>query len=106
MEDKIVELHKTYRLVNVGLALLGWSPARRLTAACDSSFRGTTPADAELHFLENVKKLSMYGVDLHHAKVSVICPRSFLQRPLVAGGVTPALVSLSFNSPLLPFNRI
>lgn len=28
-----------------------------------------TPAEAEMHFLENVKKLSMYGVDLHHAKV-------------------------------------
>lgn len=27
------------------------------------------PAEAEMHFLENVKKLSMYGVDLHHAKV-------------------------------------
>ncbi|KAK2886857.1 hypothetical protein Q8A73_020803 [Channa argus] len=44
MEEKIVELHKTYR--------------------------GMTPADAEMHFLENVKKLSMYGVDLHHAKDS------------------------------------
>ncbi|XP_067342414.1 protein 4.1-like isoform X2 [Channa argus] len=43
MEEKIVELHKTYR--------------------------GMTPADAEMHFLENVKKLSMYGVDLHHAKM-------------------------------------
>lgn len=28
-----------------------------------------SPAEAEMHFLENVKKLSMYGVDLHHAKV-------------------------------------
>ncbi|XP_077952629.1 band 4.1-like protein 3 isoform X39 [Gasterosteus aculeatus] len=44
MEDKIIELHKTYR--------------------------GMTPAEAEMHFLENVKKLSMYGVDLHHAKDS------------------------------------
>uniref|UniRef100_A0A1A8GW48 Erythrocyte membrane protein band 4.1-like 3 n=1 Tax=Nothobranchius korthausae TaxID=1143690 RepID=A0A1A8GW48_9TELE len=42
MEAKIMELHKTYR--------------------------GMTPAEAEMHFLENVKKLSMYGVDLHHAK--------------------------------------
>ncbi|KAI3355608.1 hypothetical protein L3Q82_018447 [Scortum barcoo] len=42
MEEKIVELHKTYR--------------------------GMTPAEAEMHFLENVKKLSMYGVDLHHAR--------------------------------------
>lgn len=33
-------------------------------------FRGMTPAEAEMNFLENVKKLSMYGVDLHHAKVT------------------------------------
>ncbi|KAK2859739.1 hypothetical protein Q5P01_004359 [Channa striata] len=44
MEEKIMDLHKTYR--------------------------GMTPAEAELHFLENVKKLSMYGVDLHNAKDS------------------------------------
>ncbi|XP_024858788.1 band 4.1-like protein 3a isoform X3 [Kryptolebias marmoratus] len=43
MEAKIMELHKTYR--------------------------GMSPAEAEMHFLENVKKLSMYGVDLHHAKM-------------------------------------
>ncbi|KAG8442151.1 hypothetical protein GDO86_011086 [Hymenochirus boettgeri] len=42
LEDKVVELHKSYR--------------------------GMTPAEAEMHFLENAKKLSMYGVDLHHAK--------------------------------------
>ncbi|XP_039646248.1 band 4.1-like protein 3a isoform X4 [Perca fluviatilis] len=41
MEEKIMELHKTYR--------------------------GMTPAEAEMNFLDNVKKLSMYGVDLHHA---------------------------------------
>ncbi|CAN9506201.1 unnamed protein product [Ophioblennius macclurei] len=43
MEEKIAELHRSYR--------------------------GMTPAEAELNFLENVKKLSMYGVDLHHAKM-------------------------------------
>lgn len=32
-------------------------------------FRGLTPAQADTQFLENAKKLSMYGVDLHHAKV-------------------------------------
>ncbi|XP_029450434.1 band 4.1-like protein 2 isoform X8 [Rhinatrema bivittatum] len=44
MEDKVVELHKTHR--------------------------GLTPALADFQFLENAKKLSMYGVDLHHAKDS------------------------------------
>ncbi|KAM4042788.1 band 4.1-like protein 2 isoform 8-T10 [Anomaloglossus baeobatrachus] len=44
LEDKIVDLHKTHR--------------------------GLTPAQADAAFLENAKKLSMYGVDLHHAKDS------------------------------------
>jgi hypothetical protein len=31
--------------------------------------RGQTPEEAELHFLDNAKKLAMYGVDLSDAKV-------------------------------------
>lgn len=44
LEEKISELHKTHR--------------------------GLTPAQADAQFLENAKMLSMYGVDLHHAKDS------------------------------------
>ncbi|XP_035025320.1 band 4.1-like protein 3b isoform X12 [Hippoglossus stenolepis] len=44
LEEKVMELHKSYK--------------------------GVTPGEAEIHFLENAKKLSMYGVDLHHAKDS------------------------------------
>ncbi|XP_035025315.1 band 4.1-like protein 3b isoform X8 [Hippoglossus stenolepis] len=43
LEEKVMELHKSYK--------------------------GVTPGEAEIHFLENAKKLSMYGVDLHHAKL-------------------------------------
>ncbi len=32
--------------------------------------QGQPPAEAELHYLENAKKLAMYGVSLHHAKDS------------------------------------
>ena len=35
-----------------------------------STLKGQTPAEAELHYLENAKKLAMYGVSLHHAKDS------------------------------------
>ncbi|XP_071750251.1 uncharacterized protein [Lepeophtheirus salmonis] len=35
-----------------------------------STIKGQTPAEAELHYLENAKKLAMYGVNLHHAKDS------------------------------------
>ncbi|XP_057264452.1 band 4.1-like protein 2 isoform X8 [Pezoporus wallicus] len=44
MEEKVAELHKTHR--------------------------GLTPSQADSQFLENAKRLSMYGVDLHHAKDS------------------------------------
>lgn len=36
------------------------------------SCRGQTPADAEAHFLENSKKLALYGVEKYFAYVSDI----------------------------------
>jgi hypothetical protein len=39
--------------------------------------RGLSPAQADSQFLENAKRLSMYGVDLHHAKVNAIRITSF-----------------------------
>ncbi|XP_077019008.1 band 4.1-like protein 2 isoform X2 [Tamandua tetradactyla] len=44
LEEKVAELHKTHR--------------------------GLSPAQADSQFLENAKRLSMYGVDLHPAKDS------------------------------------
>lgn len=41
LEEKVHDLHKTHR--------------------------GQTPAEAELHYLENAKKLAMYGCDFHPA---------------------------------------
>ncbi|OQR74455.1 hypothetical protein BIW11_00960 [Tropilaelaps mercedesae] len=42
LEEKVVELHRQHK--------------------------GQTPAEAELHYLDNAKRLAMYGVDLHPAK--------------------------------------
>ena len=33
---------------------------------------GQSPADAELNYVENAKKLAMYGVHLHDAKVGLL----------------------------------
>jgi len=38
---------------------------------------GQSPADAELNYIENAKKLAMYGVHLHEAKVS-LCYSPFI----------------------------
>ncbi|KAM5180047.1 protein 4.1-like isoform 3-T4 [Mantella aurantiaca] len=37
-------------------------------AELHKSYRSMTPAQADLEYLENAKKLTMYGVDIHHAK--------------------------------------
>ena len=39
------------------------------------SSRGQPPNAADLHFLENAKKLAMYGVDIHPAQVDRIVTR-------------------------------
>lgn len=57
------------------------------------SLRGMTPGEAEIHFLENAKKLSMYGVDLHHAKVPLGAGV-----PLVSGGAPEELPVLLEDS--------
>lgn len=41
-----------------------------VTYLLNSIFRGQTPAEAELNYLENAKKLSLYGSELHCAQDS------------------------------------
>lgn len=44
-----------------------------------------SPAQADMMFLENAKKLSMYGVDLHQAKVlseNFFCSLNKMQREI------------------------
>ena len=40
-----------------------------LMSMCFLINRGQPPNAADLHFLENAKKLAMYGVDIHPAQV-------------------------------------
>ena len=75
-------------------------------AVCDHvlSLRGMTPGEAEIHFLENAKKLSMYGVDLHHAKV-LLGPRVRLASGVcvcVCVGVPGASRGLGVPDPVFP----
>ena len=37
---------------------------------CVFIWRGLTPAEADLYFLENAKKCAMYGVDMYNVKDS------------------------------------
>ncbi|KAH8384747.1 hypothetical protein KR093_007339 [Drosophila rubida] len=67
LEDKVMDLHKTHKYVMTTNDLTQTQLTRFSVLLC---CRGQSPAEAELHYLENAKKLAMYGVDLHPAKDS------------------------------------
>lgn len=54
-------------------------------------FRGQAPSAAEYHYLDKVKWLDMYGVDLHPVVVSI----NAIQRKMLAWYVKKALVLLT-----------
>jgi len=41
-------------------------------------FRGQSPGEAELHYLENAKNMAMYGMHMHEAWVSRLFSRAII----------------------------
>ncbi|XP_036770914.1 protein 4.1 isoform X19 [Manis pentadactyla] len=62
------ELHGTDSISDFKLAPNQTKELEEKVMELYKSYRSMTPAQADLEFLENAKKLSMYGVDLHKAK--------------------------------------